>query len=144
MRISALSSAAGVPVATIKFYLREGLLAPGTATAQTQARYDDSHVERLRLIRALVEAAGLSLTQVRDVVDHLDHPPQSWHDVLGIAHAAATAAPGRSAGRGRGRPAGRSRAAGAAGVARLSGGASGAPAAARPGRAEGRGARRAR
>ena len=55
MRISELSSRSGVPVATIKYYLREGLLPAGERTSATQARYGDAHVERLRLVRALVD-----------------------------------------------------------------------------------------
>ena len=37
MRISALAAAAGLPVATVKYYLREGLLQSGVATSATQA-----------------------------------------------------------------------------------------------------------
>jgi DNA-binding transcriptional MerR regulator len=93
VRISALSAASGVSVPTIKYYLREGLLPPGQPTSQTQARYGEQHLARLRLIRALVDVAGLSLAQVRDVVRRLDEPAESWHDVLGIAHGAAVAGP---------------------------------------------------
>ncbi len=64
--------ASGLPVATVKFYLREGLLPPGEATGATRARYDDSHVKRLRLIRALTEVAGLRLEAVRTVLDTVD------------------------------------------------------------------------
>ena len=49
MRISGLAERTGVPVATLKYYLREGLLHAGTATARTQAVYDTTHVERVRL-----------------------------------------------------------------------------------------------
>jgi DNA-binding transcriptional MerR regulator len=89
VRISGLSAATGVPVATIKFYLRQGLLPQGEATSATQAVYDDRHVQRLRLVRALVDVAGLSLAQVRRVVQRIDDPPTSWHDLLGVAHGAA-------------------------------------------------------
>ena len=41
MRISTLAVAADLPVATVKYYLREGLLHPGVATSATQATYDD-------------------------------------------------------------------------------------------------------
>lgn len=58
MRIAALSDATGLPVATLKYYLREGLLHPGTATAVNQSAYDDSHIRRARLVRALLELAG--------------------------------------------------------------------------------------
>jgi DNA-binding transcriptional MerR regulator len=44
MRISELSSHTEIPVATIKFYLRENLLHEGVRTAATQAQYDQSHV----------------------------------------------------------------------------------------------------
>ena len=37
MRISQLSGEAGIPVATIKYYLREGLLHDGLLTSATQA-----------------------------------------------------------------------------------------------------------
>lgn len=88
MRISELSRASGVPVATVKYYLREGLVPAGASTGATQATYDQRHLHRLRLVRALVEVAGLSLAQVAAVVACLDAPPTSWHDVLGAAHSA--------------------------------------------------------
>ena len=51
MRISELASRSGVPPATVKYYLREGLLHPGRALSRTQADYDASHVDRVRLVR---------------------------------------------------------------------------------------------
>lgn len=63
-----LSRRSGLSVPTIKYYLREGLLQPGRRTSVNQARYDDAHLERLRLIRALVKVAGLPLDKVREVV----------------------------------------------------------------------------
>lgn len=87
MRISELSALAGIPVPTIKYYLRERLLPEGRRTAPTQAEYDDAHVRRLRVIRALIES-GVSVAETRRVLDTLDDPPQSPHDLLGAAHAA--------------------------------------------------------
>lgn len=69
MRMSGLAEATGVSVATLKYYLRERLLHPGVATSRTQATYDDSHVERVRLVRALTEIGGLSLAAVRGVLE---------------------------------------------------------------------------
>ena len=37
MRISDLAETTGVPVHTLKYYLREGLLMPGEATSRTRA-----------------------------------------------------------------------------------------------------------
>lgn len=83
MRISELSRLSGVPVATIKYYLREGLLHDGQLTSATQAQYDQSHLARLRLVRALLGAGGLSVAAAREVLDQLAHPPASMHDLLG-------------------------------------------------------------
>jgi DNA-binding transcriptional MerR regulator len=81
-----LSRAAGVPVATIKYYLREGLLPAGRAVAATQAEYDDGHVQRLRLIRALLAVGGLSVAAVRKVVETLDEAPTDVAAAVGAAH----------------------------------------------------------
>ncbi|RYP88898.1 MerR family transcriptional regulator [Nocardioides guangzhouensis] len=76
MRISKLSELAGLPVGTVKFYLRTGLLHPGRATSATQAQYNDSHVERLKLIRALLEVGRLPLADIQRVFDAMDLPTQ--------------------------------------------------------------------
>jgi DNA-binding transcriptional MerR regulator len=88
MWIAELSRQTDVPVATIKYYLREGLLPAGEAVGATRARYDESHVRRLRLIRALVEAGGLSLARVRSVLAEVDEESRELHDILGAAHGA--------------------------------------------------------
>ncbi len=85
MRMSGLAQATGVPVATLKYYLREGLLPPGRATSRTQADYDDTHVERVRLIRALTDAAGLSLATVGRVLAAIEAPDVERLGVLGAA-----------------------------------------------------------
>jgi len=87
MRISELSARTGVPVATIKYYLRERLLPEGERSAPTQATYGEGHIERLRVVRALIES-GVSIAETRRVLDALDDPPASPHDLLGAAHAA--------------------------------------------------------
>ncbi len=88
MWIAELSQRTEVPVATIKYYLREGLLAPGESVGATRSRYDESHIRRLRLIRALVESGGLSLARVRSVLAEVDEESQDLHEVLGAAHGA--------------------------------------------------------
>jgi DNA-binding transcriptional MerR regulator len=85
MRISALATATGVSVATIKFYLREGLLHSGVATSATQATYDESHVRRLRLIRSLIGSVGLSVQQARAILDLVDEPGDDLYATLGRA-----------------------------------------------------------
>ena len=73
MRISELSTRSGVPVPTIKYYLREGLVPEGVRSSPTQAEYDDVHLQRLRVIRALV-GSGVSVAETRKVLAALDRP----------------------------------------------------------------------
>ncbi|MBT2484274.1 MULTISPECIES: MerR family transcriptional regulator [unclassified Microbacterium] len=93
MRISELSAQTGVSVPTIKYYLREGLLPEGERSAPTQAAYGEKHVERLRVIRALLDA-GVSIAETRRVLGALDDPPEDPHLLLGAAHSAITPAVG--------------------------------------------------
>lgn len=86
MQISQLSAETGVSIPTLKYYLREGLLPPGEATSTTRASYAASHVERVRLVRALVQAAGLSIADIRKVLAAVDDPPEARHELLGVAH----------------------------------------------------------
>ncbi|KRC89444.1 hypothetical protein ASE25_07510 [Terrabacter sp. Root85] len=88
MRISELAEATGVSIPTLKYYLREGLLHAGVAQGVTRASYDESHVERVRLVRTLVDVGRLSIDRVREVVHALDEPPASRHELLGAAHEA--------------------------------------------------------
>ena len=71
-RLSELAAASGVPTATIKFYLRAGLLPPGTPSSATQATYHEGHVRRLASIRALTDLGGWSLRRVGQVVAAID------------------------------------------------------------------------
>ena len=72
MRLAQLSTRSGLSTATIKYYLRAGLLRPGVTEGAGWARYDEGHLRRLRLVRALTDVAGLSLDEVRRVVDAVD------------------------------------------------------------------------
>ena len=71
MRMAELSERSGVPIPTIRYYLREGLLPQGRLTSPNQATYDDAHVHRLALIRAMVDVGGMPIAAVRKVVEHL-------------------------------------------------------------------------
>ncbi len=88
MRMAALSGASGIPVATIKFYLREGLLHAGERTSPNQSQYDTTHVHRLRLIRALTEVGGLSIMAAGELLATIDNPELPMHQVFGIAQGA--------------------------------------------------------
>ena len=88
MRLAELCAETRVPPATVKYYLREGLLPPGERRSATRAEYGPAHVERLRLIRALVESGGVGIEGVRRIVSAIEQPPPSRHDFLGEAQQA--------------------------------------------------------
>ncbi|MCP3098019.1 MerR family transcriptional regulator [Myxococcus sp. K15C18031901] len=85
MRISELVERTGVPLATLKYYLREGLLPSGEATSATRAAYGETHVRRVAVIRALTETVGLSVQKTRDVLQLIDHPEEDLVGMLGKA-----------------------------------------------------------
>lgn len=85
MKISELSERSGVPVATVKFYIREGMLPRGEAVSATRAEYADEHLSRLRLIAALADVRGLPLTRVRDILALIDTPTDDPVETLGRA-----------------------------------------------------------
>ncbi|GAA3217552.1 MerR family transcriptional regulator [Streptomyces sp. NPDC057386] len=72
MRLAELSERSGLSTATIKYYLREGLLPPGRQINRTTAEYDEEHLRRLRLVRAMVQVGGLPVATVREVLGHID------------------------------------------------------------------------
>jgi DNA-binding transcriptional MerR regulator len=87
MRMADLTRVSGVPTATIKFYLREGLLQPGQRTAPNQARYGEEHLRRLRLIRALRETGQLRIDTIRRVLASVDGAENPWEVVGNVCDA---------------------------------------------------------
>ncbi|MCL2533200.1 MAG: MerR family transcriptional regulator [Nocardiaceae bacterium] len=97
MRVSELVAVSGVPLATVKYYLREGLLMPGEASSATHAEYGEQHVRRLALVKALA-GVGLPLGKIRTIVGLIDHPGDTVFDTLGRALAALPPYPPETAG----------------------------------------------
>lgn len=85
MRISELATRTDVPLPTIKYYLREGLLHAGVATSRTRAEYDDGHVRRVAVIRALTDTVGLSVHAAREILRIIDEPGGDLFESLGRA-----------------------------------------------------------
>ena len=73
MSISVLSQRSGVSVATIKYYIREGLI---RSTLDPEAD-DVETVNQLRLIRGLVHVVGLSIRQVGKILNLVRDPDLS-------------------------------------------------------------------
>ncbi|MCY7325043.1 MAG: MerR family transcriptional regulator [Microbacteriaceae bacterium] len=72
MKMAELSLRSGLPIATIKYYQRENLLAGGERSGPNQAQYGDAHLERIRLIRGLIDVGGLSVAAARSVIAAID------------------------------------------------------------------------
>ena len=85
------SSTSGIPVATIKFYLREKLLPAGESETANQASYGAVHLNRLRLIRALIDVGGLSVVSVHSVLEAIDSDA-SLPEVFKVAQHSVSAA----------------------------------------------------
>jgi DNA-binding transcriptional MerR regulator len=98
VRIGDLSRRSGVAVATLKYYLREALLHPGVMTAVNQADYDQSHLQRVALVRALLEAGQLRIADVRKVLAAVEAEDVTIHQAFGIAQDAMVPDRDRSSG----------------------------------------------
>jgi len=64
-----LAEASGVPAATIKHYLREGLLPEPVRTSRNMAYYPPEFVERIKLIKRLQEERFLPLKAIRELLE---------------------------------------------------------------------------
>jgi len=76
MTISQLARAAKVPVTTVRFYEREGLLKPDSRTVSNYRAYSARTAERLKFIRA-AQATGFHLKDIREMLSltYSDEPP---------------------------------------------------------------------
>jgi DNA-binding transcriptional MerR regulator len=91
--VSELADRADVPVATVKYYLREGLLPPGASIAPRRAEYDESHLRRLRILRLLREVGGVPVSSLRVVTDALDDEDLPIHAVMDLTADVISAGP---------------------------------------------------
>ena len=93
MDLADLCVRTGVTVRTVRYYVQQGLLpSPGTGP---HARYQQEHLDRLRLIRQL-QKAHLPLVEIRRRLEGLD-----LHGVQALLHSSSTttaAAPAAAAG----------------------------------------------
>lgn len=65
--IGTLARRAGVSIDTVRYYERDGLLAPRTRLASGYRRYSEVEVSRLRFIRR-AQALGFSLKEVKELL----------------------------------------------------------------------------
>jgi DNA-binding transcriptional MerR regulator len=72
LKISELAELADVPVATVRHYLREGLLPEPVKTSRNMAYYPPEFAERIRLIKQLQEERFMPLRVIRELLDAAD------------------------------------------------------------------------
>jgi DNA-binding transcriptional MerR regulator len=69
LKISEIAERAEVPVATVRHYVREGLLPEPVKTSRNMAYYPPEFVDRIRLIKQLQEEQFLPLKVIRELLD---------------------------------------------------------------------------
>jgi DNA-binding transcriptional MerR regulator len=84
LKISELAAAAGVPVATVRHYLREGLLPEPEKTSRNMAYYPPQLVERIQLIKQLQEERYLPLKVIRELLESGDGDPDRLRALIDL------------------------------------------------------------
>ena len=85
LKISELAEGAGVPVATVRHYLREGLLPEGRKTSRNMAYYPAEMVDRIRLIKLLQEERFMPLKVIRELLEREGGDPEAVRSLLAEA-----------------------------------------------------------
>lgn len=85
LRISELAEEAGVPVATVRHYLREGLLPEGEKTSRNMAYYPPELVDRIRLIKQLQEERFMPLRVIGELLDREGSDPERLRSRLELS-----------------------------------------------------------
>jgi DNA-binding transcriptional MerR regulator len=84
VKIAELARRSGVPIATIKHYLREGLIAPSRKSGRTMSWYDPTLAARVRTIKELQQQHFLPLDVIRDTLDRDAEAPDDLTAVNAI------------------------------------------------------------
>jgi DNA-binding transcriptional MerR regulator len=84
LKISEVAERSGVPVATIRHYLREGLLPEPVKTSRNMAYYPPEFVERIRVIKQLQEERFMPLRVIRDLLEREDAEPERLRAMIDL------------------------------------------------------------
>lgn len=69
VRIGELARRSGVSIATLKHYLREGLIAPARKSGRTMSWYDPALANKIKTIRELQKRQFLPLEVIKDTIE---------------------------------------------------------------------------
>lgn len=80
LRMNQLVAATGLPKSTLLYYVEQGLLPQPVKTSPNMAYYDESCVERARLVKRLQSQHRLPLTKIRVILKAQDqgHDPEAF------------------------------------------------------------------
>lgn len=67
MNIGQLANRAGVPIDTVRYYEKQGVLPPPSRSAAGYRRYGDDDLARLRFVRR-AKALGFTLGEIRELL----------------------------------------------------------------------------
>lgn len=81
LKISELAERSGVPVATVRHYLREGLLPEPVKTSRNMAYYPPEFADRIKLIKRLQEERFMPLRVIRDALERSGGDLERLHAV---------------------------------------------------------------
>ena len=84
LRMGELARASGVSAATIKHYLREGLLPEPVKTSRNMAYYPPEFVDRIRLIKQLQEERFMPLRVIRELLERGDWEPERLRAMIEV------------------------------------------------------------
>lgn len=90
MKLGELARESGTSTASIKYWIREGVLPPGELRNQTTAVYDRRHVERIALITTLRAEYDAPMDRIRGLTRLIDDPQASLLDVMEACQVLAT------------------------------------------------------
>ncbi len=76
LKISELAERSGVPVATVRHYLREELLPEPVKTSRNMAYYPPEFVDRIRVIKQLQEDRFMPLRVIRELLEREGFEPK--------------------------------------------------------------------
>ncbi|MEN8721178.1 MAG: MerR family transcriptional regulator [Oceanococcaceae bacterium] len=79
LRMADLVERTGVSAQTIRYYVNQGLLPQPRKSARNMAWYSETHVEQIRLIRALQKEHFLPLVAIRAALHESDDYPLTRH-----------------------------------------------------------------
>jgi DNA-binding transcriptional MerR regulator len=99
VKIGELARRSGVPIATIKYYLREELIAPTRKSGRTMSWYDAALVTRIRAIKELQRRQFLPLEVIREAMKRDSDAPDELAAAAAIAKVLARHGGARSSSR---------------------------------------------